>query len=67
MKIIGQLHRDSYEDYCYHCGTVFQCELSDAKEEKLTENYTLYSVNCPNCGTEIILGHNKYELFPWVE
>ena len=67
MKIIGQLHRDSHQDYCYNCGAVFECEFSDAKEEKFSEEHTLYSVNCSNCGTEILLGYDKYKLFPWVE
>jgi len=66
MKIIGQLHRDSHEDYCHHCGTVFQCELSDAIEEKLSAVYTSYSVKCPTCGIELLLGDDKNKLFPWV-
>ena len=67
MKIIGQRHRESHEDYCHHCGTIFECELSDVKKEKLSEETTIYLINCPNCGTELILGFNEYKLFPWVE
>ena len=67
MKIIGRMYRGTHTDYCNHCGTVFKCEFSDAKETILSEESKLYSVNCPNCGTELIIGFNENELFPWVK
>ena len=70
MRVIAHSKRSTKEVLCKQCGTVFECSIEDNIQKhavKIGKGISIdYTINCPTCNDEIVLGYDLNEIFPWI-